>query len=691
MAIDPHLQIRQKFDEIVADVKRSAARQTALLINSIELEKLTPEEKVRYLYEKSQTVSNEIDNFETLEYYFFANDENILFKIFSFRILCNERNEEQNLRDGFLLFEKYRQVNHHLLKAKKQLSPFTFKDLLSNKWNEVFFGLDEQPFGTTDKDYLLMRYYQIKKKACGTAREFGVLRENFLAALDTRKDTRKQVRTEIKQLEYIYNNLMEWTPGQLSDELAKLKGLKNLSTPKDMEAFHGALCSVMKGDKMNWMLSPRFFSSFDKDLKERKISNPVIFGLTLIMYFRWLSDILIGKLEMYVKPNYSFTDLFYKTLEEGSELGRIALDKFKKMHCKEEMSNEQYMAALNEEYKQQCTLFRELVYPDYFYFFDTIEKVKFSFINDCLYSVNIELPVGELKHTIMLNEMIAFLIEEMSLITHNPLACMVELPFDKLQMIELLFYMAPDTAQIRQLLETLSKVKVRCHNKRVPVCFIMNELSSSFTHLFKIGVEKYIQAIGRLDTDKRGCFILDQIKEIKYNCRLNEIGNSKLIPFYKYLKHLSKDELKNIQGLRPYKRRDVSELFKIKEAVPDKPFSFGYHQGPKELKPILKAMFLKMNMLTNGSTVDDLWEVFTCKDLSKNKTIIYIGFTTIKFAYFRKKVEQWFYSFTPALIEKSGIFISQNQEPITAHVLYNSKAILLEDSNQMDEIFDAKY
>lgn len=691
MASDPHVQIRQRFDEVIAEARKNAPGQTALLINKSELEKLSLEEQVRYLYRKLGTVSVEIDNFDTLEYYFFAYDESILYKIYSYRILCNERNEEKKLRDGFLMYEKYRQVNHLLLKKKAKLPFYTFHDFLSNEWNEVFFSLDEQPFGTTDHDYILMRYYQTTKKTCCTTRLFCLLRENFIASSNPRKNIRKHILAEINLLENIYNNMGLWGSGMLVKELSKLKGVKNISFAGDLEEFHRLLCMVMKGDKLNWMLSPQFFNTFNNQIKERKISNPLIFGLTMIMYFRWLSDVLIGKLDMLVKPCLSWNDLYHKALEEGLELAKMARNKFTKMHRKEEMNPGEYMSALNEEYVKYCSILSELNYPDYFYYCDTKEKIWDCFINDCLYSVNIELPYAELVRSTLINDMLVFLVEEMGLLTHNPLANMAALPFDKKQMIEILFFMAPDSTLIRQLLELLAKVNDRCHHKRVPVCFIANDLRDSFNHLFKSAAEKYLQVIGTMDKDKRGCFLLDQLRDIRQIGRLCELEHSKLNPYNRFLKHITKDELENIQGMQPYKTPDISYLFKIKEAPLDKSFSFGYQPGPRPLKPIVQSMHLRMDLFAGDTTADDFMEVLMCEDLSKCTKKIHFGAKNGVLNKFFEMTKPWGKNLTRARIEQSGAFISWKESPVTAHALYNAPKISAEEDKLMNKIFKAKY
>lgn len=691
MASDPQVQIRQKFDEILAQAKKEAAIQNAPLKKNDELERLTAEQQVLKYHNDLLGIKSEIDNFETIEYYCFAKNKMLLYKIFSARILCNERNEEQNIRKGFMLSEKYNQTSHQLLKAKKQIAPFTYKKYLANQDNVMLYELQEQPYGTTDEDYLKICSWQINKKVECTLLEFNLLRENFLISVADEIEFNHCIQKEIDQLENIYHNCNSWKADRLKRELGLLRGLNNIYLGEDFSAFYQEFCQALKGNRRHLMQKPLFFNQAIHAIKNRKITNPFIFFLSLLMYCRWLSDVLAGAEDIRSKNELSFSDLFNIGLKEGITLGKIAVGKLKEKFIDQKSNDKKYRKALKKEYNKQIKLLDKLDYPDYFSFLEQTQKLRNCFLNDCLYSINTDLPFDELKRAIVLNEILSFLDEELSLVDHNPLGLISHLLLEKTQMIEIICHLAPKTGQIKQLLETLARVSNHCHNERIPLCFIHKEINNSFSSIFKAAIEDYIQSIGRMNTNERGYFLVEQLRDIKHIERMCKIDNHEMNSYFQQIKHIDEDELEIVQDMQPYKIISLSELLDKKETKKTKPLSFGYRPGPRPYKPIVKAMFLRMNLVADDTTVDEYMEVVTAPDLSKVTKKIQLGLKTNVFRKFMDLSGDWFKNFKPARIEQSGLFISLNEGPIKSQTLYNSKEILPEDNKLLEEIFKAKY
>lgn len=691
MASKTFVHVREMFAGFFPDAKNHAADHAAFRIKQIESECKTVEQLVRRLSQEKQIIQHDIDNFETKEYYCCANDEPIIFLIYCSRIFCNNRDEEQAIRDGLMLSESYRQTNDRFIKAKRQLPPFLSAHFHANKKNVIFYELDDQPDSTPEKDYLEMRLWQTHQKVNCSTFQFQKLKQNFASSIQKGEVQTEELQKEINQLEKILDNVLNWTADQLFDELFKLKATKDLALAQEKQSFHHLLCSCIKGEKLNYLLNPKFFDNATFDINQGNLSSPPVFFLALLMYGRWLCDVYSGIEEISEGGETLWDDLFFQTFHSGLELGKCAIDKFRNKKRKRGINAEEYFKELKQECRRQYHLYKALAYPHYFCQLTQKEKLKDSFINDCLNSVNIELPVMGLQKAIEINEVVGYLLDEIIINEENARDTTDELPFNRDQMVELFCYLAPDTKLLKQLLEMLAKISECCHNEQIPLCFINEELHDSYKVLIKKAEKIYNKTLGFMDTDSRGYFLSGQLRSLKHMGRFYNMEESSLHWFFKYIKQIQKDELKIAKKMHSFHPAEYNDNNNKKEKTLNKPFNFGYRKGPKELKPILTAMDLKMGMLANGSTVDDLMDVLTCLDLSKNTKTIYIGFTIIKFAYFRKKVEQWFSSFTAANIERSGIFISSTEGPIKAHVLYNSTAILWEDSHLIDSIFDAKY
>lgn len=691
MASDPHIQIKHRCDEIISEARKNAIEQDKQDIQDLNLEKLSAEEQIWKLISEKQAVKQKADRLEKKEYYRLDRYDHLISILYLSRLVCLNQDDEQAIRDGILINVKEQHIDLLLSKAKEHIKPFTFDDFISNQCNIVFYDLDEKPGTTSDEDYERIRSWQTNKKISCIKLEFNKFRENFKKAVKDEIIIHDSLLDEIKQVRNILNDGAIWKEKQFHDELIKLKGLADIILPEDIIRMHQEFCLFLKGNNFKSRLSPRFFETTMKNIEAGRISELPIFGLSLSMYFRWLLHVSMFKKVAFHRAEFSFDTLFANTMKEGEDKKDNAINSVKKKAMDRSYNDLHYERFIVKGMEEQRKLFNKLEYPHYFKFLEQKELLKNCFIEDCLRSLDIEKPKEALRQTIIMNENIQFYCEELCLLKQNPLIPSADQLSEITLMTVTLCHMAPGSELINLFLDTREMIKKQVYNERIPLFFICENADGLFTEIFEKAVMNFKKLVEDLPIEDKGRFISEMLREINYMETLNGFKCRKKNIFLKQFKHILKDELKIAHEMQSFHPAEYKEYSNKKERTLNKPFNFGYRKGPKELKPILTAMDLKMGMLANGSTVDDLMDVFTCPDLSKNTKTIYIGFTIIKFAYFRKKVEQWFSSFTAANIERSGIFISSTEGPIKAHVLYNSTAILWEDSHLIDSIFDAKY
>ena len=120
----------------------------------------------------------------------------------------------------------------------------------------------------------------------------------------------------------------------------------------------------------------------------------------------------------------------------------------------------------------------------------------------------------------------------------------------------------------------------------------------------------------------------------------------------------------------------------------DTRFSFGFTGDTTKLKSVLTLLNRDMELLNEDkTTVDDLYAVFTSKDLKLGAPQIYLGCETLEFAYIVKKLELSFSNFTATTIDNSNLFHSKKGNAISKGSLYNANQKQPYKKEDIDNIF----
>lgn len=691
MASEFCVQIRQKFYEITTAGRRIVSHEVSRIVNEIDQKRPTTEQKVHFLYTELQSISALTEHLEKPEYYCFASDEQFLFKLFSSRFFCNNKIEEQALRDGWMQYEKHRQIRDLFLKAQAQLPPFTFSAYMANEYHFTFYEHNQRPTGTSSKEYRKIQQWQtLQKENCALAM-FHHFQGRLLAEEKNTVPNKKLLQTEFVNLERIFSNAQQWNPNLFVKELFKLKGLTALFFNNEINSFHQEGNRFFNGDKMNKQLCPAYFQAALKDISGGILPAFPVFGMSLYLYHKWLNKEISNHKRMDEPEVDSYSALFDITFQEGLTDGGLKTDRFIRKNRMVKTSPAEYEVTILTKMDKLWAQYKRLECPYYFQLLDHKQQVKDSFISDCLKSLSIEKYKKELKQAIVIHRMIAFLNEEISLLKHNPLAPDDHQLSEFQQLTEILAFMAPEPALMQQYIEAMRRIRNECCTAIIPVYFIKKDINKATAEIFRKAVMNLKAMLEQMSEDNLGYFCNMQHRELKYLELLNVNNQCAANPYLKHLKKIFKDESNNIKEMKPFKALEIINLINEKDIKAEKPLSFGGRLGPRSFRPILVAMNREFDLFGGNTTVDDFLEVIFCRDLRKNKKLIQLGLKNNLFYNFMVKCEPWIKHFTPARIEKSGIFISLNDGVFNAHLLYNSKIISKEDNDRMDAIFNAKY
>lgn len=121
----------------------------------------------------------------------------------------------------------------------------------------------------------------------------------------------------------------------------------------------------------------------------------------------------------------------------------------------------------------------------------------------------------------------------------------------------------------------------------------------------------------------------------------------------------------------------------------DTRFSFSFNGNKDKLKSVLSLLNRDFDLLNEDKTsVEDLLNVLTSKDLQRGAPQIYIGCETLEFAYIVKKLELSFSNFKPTSIDSSNLFFSKKGNEIKRGSLYNANQKEPYKKVEIDSIFN---
>ena len=142
---------------------------------------------------------------------------------------------------------------------------------------------------------------------------------------------------------------------------------------------------------------------------------------------------------------------------------------------------------------------------------------------------------------------------------------------------------------------------------------------------------------------------------------------------------------KNISNTVNKNNAKIDFAGKLNEKI-EKPLTFGYRKSLDFLTEFVQELDEQMLFLDTRTTVAACVRIMTSPNLELGKEKIYLACHTNEFKYILEYLKPFFKSLTEANIERSGIFISNNGNPVKASCLYNCKVENLHNKKLIDAI-----
>ena len=95
---------------------------------------------------------------------------------------------------------------------------------------------------------------------------------------------------------------------------------------------------------------------------------------------------------------------------------------------------------------------------------------------------------------------------------------------------------------------------------------------------------------------------------------------------------------------------------------------------------------IKIDLLQNGISVEELHKLLIAKDFTQIDSQIYLECETTQFSYVVSKLKPFFNSFNPTAIERSGKFITKTGADLKANNLHKNKVHNPKEKEEIDKI-----
>lgn len=115
--------------------------------------------------------------------------------------------------------------------------------------------------------------------------------------------------------------------------------------------------------------------------------------------------------------------------------------------------------------------------------------------------------------------------------------------------------------------------------------------------------------------------------------------------------------------------------------------SFGYkNEDTSGLLKVLNDFQLRIDLLDNRTTVQQLYSLLIAKDFTVLNTDIYLQCETTQFSYVVQKLKPFFTGFNPTSIERFGKFITKTGTELKANNLHKNKVHNPKGKEEIDKI-----
>ena len=388
-----------------------------------------------------------------------------------------------------------------------------------------------------------------------------------------------------------------------------------------------------------------------------------------------------------VSPNSSFDQLVDPTFEEGICQGKKAIAEFESKYFSQKIKEDKYQSVCLHKQNKIRSGFKLLVYPEYYQFLPERENVKRIFLNHCIENIDIEDHQLELIKTIVLFEKNKFIDHELLMMDREVICTSIDYDFIVHQMNNMLSIMVPDCELIYHWQQAWNGADKSMVN-RMPILFIIQDLVENFERIYEEALIKLQHLFHYQPSNRIITYVIDKINDLIYlESNVPKKGPT-LNPIIDDLMKHFRSEFERAMFQQKHIPTKMEDLLNQTKIQIKKKLCFGYKKSPGYLTPFISALNARIDFLDPKTSVEDFIRIVSSDDLDTIHEKIYLGCNTNEFKYLLKYFKADFKSLNPATMGKSGIFISNIGNPITAECIYSSRIENMQSKFTIDNIFN---
>lgn len=489
-----NLEVKKRFNLYNKVDRNIALSIVAQYVESLELQTLNRRQRVLKLSIELKRLQKEADAFTKKDYLLFANNHNSLYNVFFSHYLFYQCDEEPQLMDGLVLYEKLKCIAHLLKKEKKQSPPFNTVAFYEGGDNVFFYELDQRPWGTSQKDYYKMKTSCIQKKGECVNLEFESIRKRFVETVEGNPLYMDEVRSRIQLLNEVFEKHKQLTASQLQCHLSKLTGLLPGLLPEDMEEFQRQFNKFEPEKSFCHALSPQLIQLAHEQIGRSNISPAPICYLSLIKFKKWLTQVLKGEIGLNDPPDIHDKLLVEKCHEKSIFLSKELICCFGMQNPYGKSTNEQYKSILLGKLRKCRLELKEFKYPEYYHFYLHRENTQNLFIDQCWLDIYTQDHHCEMGQAIVLHEMIRFYMDKLSRLDQSLVNPAQNIKQMKKNFKVILSIMVPSPGIIERLWRAFNKFSHALSSQK-PHYFIVEDLLEIFDEMFREAIRDLIDLL----------------------------------------------------------------------------------------------------------------------------------------------------------------------------------------------------
>ena len=672
--MENYAKVKEHVSNVLGNTNQKLEDLQSTIFQELKLNDRTDNEVIEIVGNQLIRLNGEIQTFPKPEYIYFAEQPEIITKLFYNYAVFKHDNDNDIISNALYINKKRQQLTELLYKKEFLLPPFELTDFKNGKYNPIFYALKKKPFYTIDDEYFAMRTLQNDLLIQAITLESNSFAQEFLKE---RKKNEASFEDEINAIDELFQNASDYKLHDFLKVIDKINCLKNSKLPDDLKGFMHEVADFSKGiihfDKLTWNNLNQAISNYQAKTQKKNISPLPIWCYSMIIYSDWLEQVKTGENFSPTPIHIDYKNLYENSFDKGIEKAENIISEYQHKYS----SNSEEIYQLEEELNQLHKAYTELNNYDYFNLLDNESALSSAFISNCIFNNEPRKESDLLINSIALNNQINFIIEKLAELNeleaffnqYNNLLKVNE------QFILVILSMVPDSLTINKITNFSTQTLADLKSSRKPFPFIVFDILQFISNIHSETEKNFLETLENSNDPEKREYTSTLLKKLKTQ-KLNLKNVSEV--FDKLIKLL---QIQYDYTLPTSQRFDIDEILSRKKIEENK-LSFNSKKNftKDQLHKVTLSLNNTISFLNEERTeIDDFVNAMFAADLTSINKPIWLGCPTNQFCFVILKLKPYFENLKETTIERSALFYTEQGTLINANNLYRNKKIPLKE------------